>query len=202
MQDESKLVADSPDPAAAQDSVEGGSSRGAGEDTVALADPAEQLAALSRERDLLAGDKAALQDLLQRRQAEFDNYRKRVERERAEIVEYGRMETALAILPVVDDFERALKVECADRDYARGMELIYQRLVDTLKRMGLETIDTANQKFDPNFHHAVQRAESAGHEEDAILEEYQKGYSFRGKLLRPAMVKVAVKPAESTVSEV
>lgn len=202
MQDESKLVADSPDPAAAQDSVEGGSSPDAGEDTVALADPAEQLAALSRERDLLAGDKAALQDLLQRRQAEFDNYRKRVERERAEIVEYGRMETSLAILPVVDDFERALKVECADKDYARGMELIYRRLVDTLKRMGLETIDTANQKFDPNFHHAVQRAESAGHEEDAILEEYQKGYSFRGKLLRPAMVKVAVKPAESTVSEV
>jgi molecular chaperone GrpE len=202
MQDESKLVAGSPDPAAAQGSVEGGSSHDAGDDTAALADPAEQLAALSRERDLLAGEKATLQDLLQRRQAEFENYRRRVERERAEIVEYGRMETALAILPVVDDFERALKAECADKDYARGMELIYQRLVDTLKRMGLETIDTANQKFDPNFHHAVQREESAGHEEDAILEEYQKGYSFRGKLLRPAMVKVAVKPAESTVSEV
>src|SRR5258708_2949752 len=95
------------------------------EDRVAVNDPAEQLAAIVAERDQLAAEKAALQDLMLRRQADFDNYRRRAERERLESRENGRMDAIVEILPVVDDFERALKTESADKEYAKGIELIY-----------------------------------------------------------------------------
>jgi molecular chaperone GrpE len=97
------------------------------------------------------------------------------------------------ILPIVDDFERALKVETADRNYAKGVELIYQRMAETLKKLGLEPIDTAGQTFDPNLHQAVERVETDEAPDQSILAEFQRGYNFKGKLLRPAMVKVAVK---------
>jgi molecular chaperone GrpE len=97
------------------------------------------------------------------------------------------------ILPVLDDFERALKVETADKNYAKGVELIYQRLADTLKKMGLEPIDTAGKLFDPNLHQAVERVPTEEDEDQAILGEFQTGYNFKGKLLRPAMVRVAVR---------
>ena len=97
-----------------------------------------------------------------------------------------------AILPILDDFERALKVETADKEYARGMELIYQRLFDSLKKLGLEPISSKGKKFDPHLHHAVDMVETNEVEDHSILEEHQTGYNFRGRLLRPAMVKVAV----------
>ncbi len=100
----------------------------------------------------------------------------------------------LQVLPVLDDFERALKHETADRDYAKGVELIYQRFFETLKKMGLEPIESVGKRFDPAIHQAVQRVETEDSEDQTVLDEYQKGYNFRGKLLRPAMVKVAVKP--------
>jgi molecular chaperone GrpE len=98
------------------------------------------------------------------------------------------------MLPILDDFERALKVETADRDYAKGVELIYQRMADTLKKLGLEPIETAGQAFDPNLHQAVERVQTEDAEDQAILAEFQRGYNFKGKLLRPAMVRVAVRP--------
>ena len=116
-----------------------------------------------------------------------------MEREKGEIVEFANAETVRALLPIVDDFERALKAESADKEYARGMELIYQRLFDALKKLGLEPIASAGETFDPHVHHAVEMLESDEHEDHAILDEYQRGYNFRGKLLRPAMVKVAVR---------
>ena len=153
---------------------------------------APSLESVIAERDRLIEEKKELQDLLLRRQAEFENFRRRVDREKADVSEYANTETIRAILPVVDDLERALKVESADKEYVRGMELIYQRLTDTLKKLGLEPIETTGQKFDPHVHHAVEMVETADREDHAILEEYQRGYNFRGKLLRPAMVKVAV----------
>src|SRR5205814_1418471 len=101
------------------------------------------------ERDRLLSEKADLQDRLVRRQAEFDNFRRRAERERAELVEYANTETVRSLLPILDDFERALKVESADKEYARGMELIYQRLSDALKKLGDEPITCAGQLSDP-----------------------------------------------------
>ncbi|MGA2274206.1 MAG: nucleotide exchange factor GrpE [Bryobacteraceae bacterium] len=153
-----------------------------------------RLAALTADRDQLAGDKAGLEDRLLRLRAEFDNARRRAERERSEFLQFAAMDLIKELLPVVDDFERALKVETADRDYAKGVELIYQRLVETLKKIGLEPIDTTGQRFDPNLHQAVDRVETEEADDMAILSEYQRGYNFKGKLLRPAMVKVAVRP--------
>jgi molecular chaperone GrpE len=152
-----------------------------------------QLAAVTADRDQLACEKAELQDRLLRARAEFDNFRKRSERERSDFIQFATMDMVKDVLPVLDDFERALKVETADRDYAKGVELIYQRLSDTLKKMGLEPIDTAGQKFDPNLHQAVERVPTEEAEDQAILGEFQRGYNFKGKLLRPAMVRVAVR---------
>jgi len=109
------------------------------------------------------------------------------------VLEFANTETVRSILPILDDFERALKVECSGKEYARGMELIYQRLSDALKKLGLEPISAKGLKFDPNLHHAVDMLETDDVEDHTILDEYQPGYNFRGRLLRPAMVKVAVK---------
>ena len=153
-----------------------------------------QLAAVTQDRDRLASEKAEVEDRLLRARAEFDNARRRFERERSDYIQYAAMDLVREVLPVLDDFERALKVETADRDYAKGVELIYQRLFETLKKLGLEPLQSAGKPFDPNLHQAVDRVETAEVEDQTVLDEYQKGYNFRGKLLRPAMVKVAVKP--------
>jgi len=153
-----------------------------------------QLAAIAADRDRLAAEKAELSDRLLRARAEFDNARRRAERERSDFLQFATMDLVKDVLPVLDDFERALKVETADRNYAKGVELIYQRLFETLKKLGLEPIDTAGQLFDPNLHQAVERVETDEARDHAVLGEFQRGYNFKGKLLRPAMVRVAVKP--------
>jgi molecular chaperone GrpE len=147
---------------------------------------------ITAERDRLLNERADLQDRLIRRQAEFDNFKRRTERERADVLAYANTESVRALLPIIDDFERALKVETADKEYARGMELIYNRLSDSLKKLGLEPIDSAGQPFDPHVHHAVEMFETDALPDHTVMEEYQRGYNFKGKLLRPAMVKVAV----------
>jgi molecular chaperone GrpE len=150
--------------------------------------------ALTAERDKLAAEVADLQNRLRYARAEFDNARRRAERERSEYLQFAAVDLVKDILPILDDFERALQVETADRNYAKGVELIYQRMSETLKKLGLEPIETAGQKFDPNLHQAVERVETGNAEDQSILAEFQRGYNFKGKLLRPAMVKVAVKP--------
>ena len=177
--DTKERTEEAPDAATPADDPEAGAS----------AAPAD---ALTAERDQALKEKAELVELLQRRQAEFDNFRRRAEREKSEVREFAHSDSVSAILPILDDFERALKTETVDKAYARGMELIYQRLAEALKKLGLESISTKGQKFDPHVHHAVDMVETADVEEQTILEEYQPGYNFRGRLLRPAMVKVAV----------
>lgn len=160
---------------------------------LAIQPESELMAAVTSERDQLAAEKTELQDLLLRRQAEFDNFRKRMERERSEYVEYAGMETLRPLLAVLDDFERALKVETPDKEYAKGMDLIYQRMLESMKKMGLEPIDAVGKPFDPHIHHAVEMATTEEAEDNTVLDAYQKGYNFKGRLLRPAMVKVAVR---------
>jgi len=163
-------------------------------ESTGVADPPTPLEAITAERDRLLEEKNDLTDRLLRRQAEFDNFRRRAERERADVLEYANTETVRSILPILDDFERALKVECTgNKEYVRGMELIHQRLSDALKKLGLEPISAKGLAFDPHIHHAVEMSETDQVEDHTILEEYQRGYNFRGRLLRPAMVKVAVK---------
>src|SRR5215831_11834776 len=153
-----------------------------------------ELHAVTAERDKLAAEKSDLYDRLLRKQAEFDNFRRRTERDRSDYLQFAGMDVARELLPVLDDFERALKVECADANYAKGVELIHQRLTDILKKMGVEPLDAVGKQFDPNVHEAVVRFPTDEVEDQTVLEEFQKGYNFKGKLLRPAMVKVAVRP--------
>jgi molecular chaperone GrpE len=153
-----------------------------------------QVAALTAERDKLAAEKAELNDRLLRARADYENVRRRAERERFDYVQFAAMDLVKDILPVLDDFERALKVETADRDYAKGVELIYQRMYDTLKKVGLEPLEAVGRPFDPNVHEAVERVPTEEAEDQTVLGEFQRGYNFKGKLLRPAMVRVAVKP--------
>jgi len=148
--------------------------------------PAAELEQLRKERD-------ELRDLAQRARAEFDNYRRRVDREKAEMLDHGAADAVRQILVVVDDFNRALQVETQDKNYSKGVELIHQRFTETLKKLGLTPIETEGKTFDPNIHYAVDMTPTDDAEDQTILAEYQKGYFFKGKLLRPAMVKVAVK---------
>ena len=108
-----------------------------------------QLAAMAAEREQFAAEKAELQERLLRARAEFENARRRSERDRQDYLQFAAMDLVRDILPILDDFERALKVDTADRDYAKGVELIYQRMVDTLKKLGLEPIETAGQAIRP-----------------------------------------------------
>jgi molecular chaperone GrpE len=176
-------IVDAGENAAATGAADPSSDRGAA---------ASMLEAVTAERDRLLEEKNELVELLRRRQAEFDNFRKRAEREKSDVLEFAHSDSVRAILPILDDFERALKTPTADKEYARGMDLIYQHFADALKKLGLETIKTKGQKFDPHIHHAVDMVETGDVEEQTILDEYQPGYNFRGRLLRPAMVKVAV----------
>lgn len=158
-----------------------------------------QLDAVTAERDRLAAEKASLDDLLMRRQADLENYRRRVEREKSETREFASMDATQSLLPLLDDFERALRAapsgyeEGPVSEYTKGMELIYRRLLDTLTKLGLEPIAAQGQPFDPNLHNAIQKEERSDVEDQTVLEEYQRGYYFKGRLLRPSMVKVAVK---------
>ena len=167
--------------------------RSAVEETIADSTPVDA----SETGNDWAKEKAELEDLLRRRQAEFENFRRRVERERMDFAEYSGMEIVRALLPTVDDFERALRAAPASGpgdEFLKGIELIYKRLLEALTKQGLEPINTQGQSFDPHLHEAVQRVEHEEAADGTILEEYQRGYKFKGKLLRPSMVKVAVRP--------
>lgn len=164
------------------------------DDPVGTVPDGDELDRLRIACDGLKVERDDLKELLLRRQAEFDNFRKRTERERSEYLQYAGMEMVKEMLPVLDDFERALKTEAGSAEYARGVEMIYNRMFESLKKLGLEPMDTAGKAFDPHLHQAIDRVETKDAEDNTVLSEYQRGYNFKGKLLRPAMVKVAVKP--------
>jgi molecular chaperone GrpE len=135
----------------------------------------------------LRREKDSLQDRLLRTAAEFDNYRKRVERERRDLADFMK-----ADMPIVDNFERALQVPSPDGDALRkGVELIHKQMLDFLRKRGVTPIEAQGADFDPNFHQAVIHETSPFHREGEVIEELQRGYMLGDKLLRPAMVKVA-----------
>ena len=144
-----------------------------------------ELQTLKEERD-------GLYDRLLRKQAEFENYKKRVERERAEFVQFASSELMKEMLNAMDSYELALRNAAVDPTVRQGFELIYKQLQDTLARFGLKAIEAKGQKFDPNFHQAVATQATDEVEENTVLEEMRKGYLLHGRLLRPAMVSVAV----------
>lgn len=163
-------------------------------ETSAQAEAAGEIDLLRAERDGYKVERDELRELLLRRQAEFDNFRKRTEKERSDYFQYAGMELVRELLPVLDDFDRALKIECASAEYAKGIEIIYSRMFDLMKKVGMEPIETAGAQFDPHLHQAIERVETDEAEDGTVLGEFQRGYNFKGKLLRPSMVKVAVRP--------
>jgi molecular chaperone GrpE len=152
---------------------------------------------VSDELEKLAAEKSDLKNTLIRLQADFDNYRKRTERERHSERHRGAEIVVESILPVLDGFERAISShrDAAHNEYREGFQLIRKQLLDALSKHGLQKIDAMGKPFDPNFHHAIERVETAEQPDDAVLEELQSGYIFHGKVLRPAMVRVAANPA-------
>ncbi|MBA3973538.1 MAG: nucleotide exchange factor GrpE [Candidatus Solibacter sp.] len=165
----------------------------AGGDAVEQLDVASALESLAAERDRLEAEKSALSDMLLRRSAEFDNFRKRTGRERADLIEYAASDAVKSLLPILDDFGRALAQSGASEEFARGVELIYQRMNDTLGKLGLEPIDAAGKPFDPNLHHAIEMVPCEDREDHTVISDLLPGYTFKGRLLRPSMVRVAVK---------
>ena len=163
------------------------------ESHAAAVDLGARIEFLEQELVRVEAEKQDLLRLAQSRQAEFENFRRRSERERQETVDMAAAETVKTLLPIFDDFERAITVETTDTNYAKGVMLIHNRMQEVLQKMGLETIDTTGQIFDPNLHHGIDMVETDEAEDQSILAEFQKGYHFRNKLLRPAMVRVAVK---------
>lgn len=130
-------------------------------------------------------------DQLQRLKAEFANYKKRVDRERLELSKIFKSELIISLLPAIDDFERFFNhAHSAEEDLVKGMQLIYQKLMDNLKIQGLKTINTVGEEFDPAIHEALSVEEVDGEEDDMVSEEWRKGYVFNDKLIRPAQVKV------------
>jgi molecular chaperone GrpE len=165
-----------------------------------VAEPAEPdpVAKLQAQVDALTAEKGSLYDKLLRGQAEFENFRRRTERERAELYQHGREDVLLEFLPVVDNFERALSsLETSEGDaeaLRHGVELIHKQFKDALSKLGLEPVEAVGQTFDPHVHEAVTTEATDKHKENTVIQEFQRGYKIGDRLLRPAKVKVASSP--------
>ncbi|MGH9703750.1 MAG: nucleotide exchange factor GrpE, partial [Candidatus Acidiferrales bacterium] len=165
-------------------------------------DPANEQGSDLNERDMaeqlakLLAEKQELQDTLLRRQADFDNYRKRIERDRQQ--ENRRLVNSLVeeLLPVLDAFDRAIAShdDPAYAEYSKGVELIRKRFWDVLAKQGLQHVDSVGKEFDPHVHHAIEKVETTKHPDGTVLEELQAGYKLHDRVIRPAMVRVASNP--------
>jgi molecular chaperone GrpE len=144
----------------------------------------------------LKEEKAELYERLLRKQAELDNFRKRAQQEKESFRQYAAEDLIRTLLPVLDGFERALKQRspAVPESFYQGMELIHRQLFDVLARSGVDVIAATGELFDPHYHQAVETVEDATRRDQEILEELQRGYKLRHRLLRPAIVKVAVEP--------
>ena len=134
---------------------------------------------------------ADLSDKLLRQMAEFDNFRKRTAREKEEIGVVAKSKCIAELLPVLDNFERAMMTECADAEFKKGMEMIFKSMNDALKKLGVEEIEAEGQPFDPDFHYAVSTVENEELGSNVVASVLQKGYQLNGKVIRHAMVAVA-----------
>ncbi|HEV8384299.1 MAG TPA: nucleotide exchange factor GrpE [Candidatus Acidoferrales bacterium] len=174
------------------DAVEAGDSAEGAESGISPAN-SDLLVRLQMEKDELAAKySAAVRQL-----ADLDNARKRIERERREDSARAVAHVIEPILPVLDGFERALAAHSdpAYEDYRKGFEIIYRQLLEALKRFGLERIETLGKPFDPHVHQAVERVESTEYEDGTVVEDLRHGYKLRDRVLRPALVRVAFRPA-------
>ncbi|HVZ59570.1 MAG TPA: nucleotide exchange factor GrpE [Terriglobales bacterium] len=153
-------------------------------------------AAEPTELERLKSERDSLLDRAARLQAEFDNYRKRQAREQQEFREYALADALKSLLPILDSFERAIVTPGTGEEFRSGVELINRQLHDTLARLGIQPIRAEGASFDPNLHQAIQMVETADANDNHVLEELQRGYKLKDRLLRPAMVRVARNPGK------
>jgi molecular chaperone GrpE len=147
---------------------------------------------LEAEVENLKTEKATYLDRLARLQAEFDNYRKRTAKEQSDFRDYALAEALKQVLPILDSLDRALKTENASTDdFRSGVDLIDRQFHDVLSRLGVEPIQAAGQPFDPNQHQAIQMVDTDDVPDNHVVDELQRGYKIKDRLLRPAMVRVA-----------
>jgi molecular chaperone GrpE len=163
------------------------------------ADLPDELAAAYRQ---LLKEKKELFDRMVRKQAELENVRKRVEREKEDFLQHATMGLIRALLPTLDALERGLKhrEDNVPEKYYAGMELIHRELLEVLKRAGLSPVESEGKAFDPHVHQAVETVETDQFEDQSVVEELQRGYKLKQRLLRPAIVKVSVAPATKTAT--
>jgi molecular chaperone GrpE len=169
-----------------EDTMNPADTEGPGTETPEASEAATGLEIVKRERD-------DYYDRLLRKTAEFDNYRKRIERERRAHAEQAVTDLLRDLLLIVDDFDRALLVDADENaaSYKKGVELMNTKLHDLLRKLGVRPIKAIGEDFDPNLHQAVTHEDSPGHREGEVIEELRRGYTIGDRLLRPAMVKVA-----------
>ena len=141
-------------------------------------------------------ERDALLDRLARAQAEFDNARKRALREQQDFRDFAMADAIKSLLPVVDNFERALQSKSDSGDFRSGVELIYKQLSDVLAKLGVQPIEAKGQPFDPHVHEAIEMVDTSDAADHEVLEEWQRGYKYKDRLLRPSMVKVARNPGK------
>ena len=160
------------------------------------ASSAEAAGAGNRDEELqkLKAERDTLLDRLARLQAEFENARKRALREQHEFREFAVADAIKALLPVLDSFDRALQMPAAKSDLRNGIELIHKQLHDALQKLGVRVVEAKGEQFDPHLHDAVEMVDTSEADDHEVLEELQRGYKLKDRLLRPAMVKVARNP--------
>jgi molecular chaperone GrpE len=161
-----------------------------GEGSAPISDKVGGVSAPS-ENEKLKAERDALLDRLARLQAEFDNARKRAVREQQDFREFAAADVIRNILPSLDSFERALKVGADSGDFRNGVELIYRQLQDALQKAGVQPIAAVGQTFDPRLHEAIEMVDTTAVPDHQVMEELQRGYKYKERMLRPAMVKVA-----------
>ncbi len=153
-----------------------------------------QAEASASELQQLKAERDSLLDRLARTQAEFENARRRATKEQQEFRDYAAADAIKSLLPVLDSFERALQVKSDPGDFRNGVELIYKQLQDALAKLGVRAIPAKGERFDPRVHEAIEMVETSDAPDHEVLDELQRGYKIKDRLLRPAMVKVAKNP--------
>lgn len=153
-----------------------------------------EVAGAEAELQRLKVERDTLLDRLARAQAEFENARRRAAKEQQDFRDFATLETIKSLLPVIDSFERALQSKSELGEFRTGVELIYKQLQDALAKLGVQPIPAQGQQFDPHVHEAIEMVETSDAPDHEVVEEWQRGYKLKDRLLRPAMVKVAKNP--------
>ena len=190
----------------AETSAQGGTS--ADKDPAGVSNPESTTPDEESKIESLKVELQQCQDRFLRKAAEFDNYRKRMEKEKSEASQLAKSSILMEFLPIADACERAIESLAGPQNaseglehYREGVRLLYKQIHDVLGRIGVVPVVAQGQKFDPHFHEAVAREEDPEHEENTVVVELRRGYLFKGRLLRPAQVKVAIRPQPKVASE-